>query len=148
MKALIQRVNFSTLQINEKVYSKINKGLLVLLGVEKGDNAKDVEYISKKIINLRIFEDENEKMNLSIKDINGEIMIVSQFTLCADCTQGNRPSYTNAEVPDLANMMYEDVVSRIRTLGFCVATGNFGAHMKIDFENDGPVTIMLQSKKG
>lgn len=147
MKALIQRVSFSNLEINGTVYSKINKGLLVLLGVEKGDQEKDIEYISKKIVNLRIFEDENQKMNLSVKDINGEIMVVSQFTLCADCTQGNRPSFINAETPELANTIYEQVVGKIKEYGVCVETGKFGAHMKISFENDGPVTILLESEK-
>ncbi|MBE5821913.1 MAG: D-tyrosyl-tRNA(Tyr) deacylase [Clostridiales bacterium] len=146
MKALIQRVNFSKMQIDEEIYSEISKGFLVLLGVEAGDTEKDFDYIKKKIINLRIFEDENEKMNLNIKQVNGEIMLVSQFTLCADTSQGNRPSFINAEKPERANEIYEKMINEIRKEGIKVETGKFGAHMKINFENDGPVTIMLQSK--
>lgn len=146
MKAVVQRVNFSKLSINGELYSKIDKGLLVLLGVEKEDEQKDIEYISKKIVNLRIFEDENEKMNLSVKDIKGQVMIVSQFTLCADCNSGNRPSFINAQLPDIANKMYEEVIQKVRETGLEVATGKFGANMKINFENDGPVTILLQSR--
>lgn len=146
MKALVQRVNFANLKIEGEVYSKIEKGILVLLGIEKEDSQKDIEYIVKKVTNLRIFEDENRKMNLSIKDIEGQIMLVSQFTLCADCTGGNRPSFINAQVPEIANEMYEELIKRIREMGICVETGMFGADMKINFENDGPVTIMIESK--
>ena len=146
MKALIQKVNFSKMTINNEEFSKIEKGFLVLLGVEVGDTEKDFEYIKKKIINLRIFEDENEKMNLSIKDVNGEIMLVSQFTLCASTKRGNRPSFDNAEKPELANMFYEKMINEIRKEGIKVETGKFGEYMKINLENDGPVTIMLESK--
>ncbi len=146
MKAVIQRVNFSNLRIDAMEYSKISKGLLVFIGVQKQDDKKDIEYICRKITNLRIFEDENGKMNLSVKDIQGEIMIVSQFTLCADCTAGNRPSFIDAEVPQIAEGIYEDVVKVIKQMGVPVVTGKFGADMKINFENDGPVTILLQSK--
>ena len=146
MKALIQRVNFSKMKIEDEPFSEIKKGFLVLLGVESGDNEKDFEYIKKKIINLRIFEDENGKMNLNIKQVNGEIMLVSQFTLCADCRQGNRPSFTNAEKPEIANVIYERMIEEIRKDNIKVETGKFGAYMKINFENDGPVTILLESK--
>lgn len=146
MKALVQRVNFSNLKIEGEIYSKINKGLLVLLGIEKEDTQKDIDYIVKKVTNLRIFEDEKGKMNLSVKDIEGEIMLVSQFTLCADCSGGNRPSFINAQLPDIANKMYEEVIEKIKQLGITVQTGVFGADMKINLENDGPVTIMIESK--
>lgn len=146
MKALIQRVNFSKMKIDDKPFSETKKGFLVLLGVESGDTEKDFEYIKKKIINLRVFEDEKGKMNLNIKQVNGEIMLVSQFTLCADTTQGNRPSFINAEKPDKANIIYEKMIEEIRKENIKVETGKFGAHMKINFENDGPVTIMLESK--
>lgn len=146
MKAVVQRVNFATLRIEQNEYSKIGKGLLVLLGIEKQDCEKDIEYMCKKITNLRIFEDQNKKMNLSIKDIEGEIMLVSQFTLCADCNSGNRPSFVNAELPQIANEIYQQVINDIKKLGIYVVTGKFGEYMKIDFENDGPVTILLQSK--
>lgn len=147
MKALIQRVNFSNLKINSKEYSSIKKGMLVLIGIEEGDNLKDLEYIKKKIVNLRIFEDENEKMNLSVKDINGEIMLVSQFTLCADCRNGNRPSFIKAEHPNKAIILYEKMINEIEKENIIVKKGIFGEHMMINLENDGPVTIMLESKK-
>lgn len=147
MKALIQRVNFSKLRVNNQEYSDIKKGLLVLLGVEQGDTIQDLEYLKKKIVNLRIFEDEKEKMNLSVKDVNGEIMLVSQFTLCADCQKGNRPSFINAESPDKANVLYEMMINEIQKENIVVKKGAFGEHMRINLENDGPVTIMLESRK-
>lgn len=146
MKALVQRVNFANLKIDGEIYSKIEKGMLVLLGIEKEDSQKDIDYIVKKVANLRIFEDENGKMNLSVKDIQGQIMLVSQFTLCADCKGGNRPSFINAQIPEIANEMYEEVIKKIKETGICVEVGKFGADMKINFENDGPVTIMIESK--
>ncbi len=147
MKALVQRVNFSSLKIGEEEYSNINKGFLVLLGVEIGDTLEDLEYIKKKVVNLRVFEDENDKMNLSIKDVDGQIMLVSQFTLCADCRKGNRPSFVKAEEPERATKMYEKLIDEIRKENIVVKTGVFGEHMKINFENDGPVTIMIESRK-
>lgn len=147
MKALIQRVNFSKLRVNNQEYSDIKKGLLVLLGVEQGDTIQDLEYLKKKIVNLRIFEDEKEKMNLSVKDVNAEIMLVSQFTLCADCQKGNRPSFINAESPDKANVLYEMMINEIQKENIVVKKGAFGEHMMINLENDGPVTIMLESRK-
>lgn len=146
MKAVVQKVNFSKMVIDSKEFSNIGKGLLVLLGVEVGDTDKDFEYIKRKIVNLRIFEDENGKMNLSIKDVNGEIMLVSQFTLCANTANGNRPSFENAENPEKANIVYEKMIQEIRREGIKVETGKFGEYMKINFENDGPVTVILQSK--
>ena len=147
MKALVQRVNFSELRIDGEIFSKIGKGFLVLLGVEKGDTEKELEYIENKVANLRVFEDPDGKMNLALADIGGEMMIVSQFTLCADCSRGNRPSFINAEEPEKANAMYEKFIKNIQDRGINVATGKFGTDMKIKFENDGPVTIMIESLK-
>jgi len=146
MIAVVQRVNKSDLKVDRKNFSNINYGFLVLLGIEKNDEEKDIEYIVRKIVNLRIFEDEKEKMNLSIKDVNGEIMLVSQFTLCADTKKGNRPSFINAEDPDIANKKYEKIIQLIRNEGISVKTGVFGSNMDICLENHGPVTIILNSR--
>ncbi len=146
MKIVVQKVNYAILRINKEIFSRIDKGFLVLFCVEQGDTLKDMEYFKNKVCNLRIFEDENDKMNLSIKDVNGEMMVVSQFTLCGSCTHGNRPSFINAEKPELANEMYKKFVNDIRKEGINVVTGKFGEYMKIEFENDGPVTIILDSR--
>ncbi len=149
MKAVVQRVLHSTLSIDGKEYSKINKGFLVLLGVTHEDTENDANVLAEKISKLRIFCDENDKMNLSIIDIDGEIQIVSQFTLYADCHKGNRPSFTNAALPEKANVLYEKFVECMRSIGIKkVVTGQFGADMKIDFVNDGPVTIILECENG
>lgn len=149
MKAVVQRVLHSTLSIDGKEYSKINKGFLVLLGVTHEDTENDANVLAEKISKLRIFCDENDKMNLSIIDIDGEIQIVSQFTLYADCHKGNRPSFTNAAFPEKANVLYEKFVECMRSIGIKkVVTGQFGADMKIDFVNDGPVTIILECENG
>lgn len=149
MKAVVQRVLHSTLSIDGKEYSKINKGFLVLLGVTHEDTENDAGVLAEKISKLRIFCDENDKMNLSISDIDGEIQIVSQFTLYADCHKGNRPSFTNAALPEKANVLYEKFVECMRSIGIKkVVTGQFGADMKIDFVNDGPVTIILECENG
>lgn len=149
MKAVVQRVLRSTLSIDGKEYSKINKGFLVLLGVTHEDTENDANVLAEKISKLRIFCDENDKMNLSIIDIDGEIQIVSQFTLYADCHKGNRPSFTNAALPEKANVLYEKFVECMRSIGIKkVVTGQFGADMKIDFVNDGPVTIILECENG
>lgn len=147
MKAVIQRVKFCEVVIDEKIYSKIGEGLLVLLGVVKGDDEKNMKELAEKIINLRIFQDENEKMNLSVKDINGEIMIISQFTLCTDNNKsGNRPSFTNAEVPEKAEQLYEEFKEYVKKNFYSekVKTGKFAADMKIHLLNNGPVTIILE----
>ncbi len=145
MKAVVQRVLHSTLSIDGKEYSKINNGFLVLLGVTHNDTDSDAMVLAEKISKLRVFCDENDKMNLSILDIGGEIQIVSQFTLYADCHKGNRPSFTNAAFPDKANELYEKFVEYVKNTGIKkVVTGEFGADMKIDFVNDGPVTIVLE----
>ena len=144
MKALIQRVLESKLEIEGKEYSKIRKGFLVLLAIAHEDTEEDMKVLAEKICKLRIFEDENEKMNLSIKDVGGALHIVSQFTLYADCHHGNRPSFINAAKAEYANELYEKFIKYCREdLGMEVATGSFGADMKITLENDGPFTIIL-----
>lgn len=147
MRAVVQRVSNSKVTVDEAITGQINKGLLVLLGVTHEDNSTDVDYMIDKILNLRIFEDENEKMNLSLKDVGGELLVVSQFTLYGDCRKGRRPSFTNAAKPDIANNLYEEFVSRAKAEGINVGTGQFGAHMMVDLTNDGPVTMLLDSSK-
>lgn len=144
MKALIQRVKRASVTIEGKLYSKIDKGLLVFLGVQKGDNEENADKLAQKLVNLRIFEDENEKMNLSLKDVNGQMLVVSQFTLCGDCKKGTRPSFDNAELPQKANQLYEYFVSQIKTQGIETQTGSFGAMMDVELINDGPVTFMVE----
>ena len=144
MKALIQRVKEAKVSIEGKVYSSINQGLLVFLGVEKTDTREEADYLAGKIAKLRIFEDENEKMNLSVSDINGEILVVSQFTLAGDCRKGTRPSFDNAKNPQEANELYEYFVSELQKLNLPVKTGVFRAMMDISLVNDGPVTFMLE----
>ena len=147
MKAVIQRVTEADVSIDNETVGKINKGFLILLGVEKGDTSLDADKLVKKIPVLRIFEDENDKMNLSCLDIEGEMLVVSQFTLCADCSHGRRPSFTDSAPPNEANELYEYFVSELKRAGVKkVDTGRFGADMKVSLINDGPVTIILDSK--
>ena len=149
MKALIQRVTKSNLAIENKEFSKIEKGFLVLLGITHEDTMEDMKVLAEKIVKLRIFEDENEKMNLSIKDVGGSLHIVSQFTLYADCHHGNRPSFTNAAQPEYAERLYNEFVNYCqKELEVPVQTGSFGADMQITLTNDGPVTIMLECVNG
>ena len=147
MRAVVQRVSSSSVTVDENKLSNINKGLLVLLGVTHDDTNKDVDYLLEKIVNLRIFEDENEKMNLSLKDINGELLVVSQFTLFGDCRKGRRPNFTEAAKPELANKLYEEFIEKAKAYGINVGTGQFGAHMMVELVNDGPVTLLIDSKK-
>ena len=148
MKAVIQRVTYASISINQKKHAKINKGVLVLLGIEYADTEKDISWLSNKIVNLRIFNDENDVMNNSLKDINGDVLLVSQFTLHATTKKGNRPSYIKAAKPEVAIPIYEQFITQIeKDLGKKVATGIFGADMKIELLNDGPVTIIIDTKQ-
>ncbi|MCH5314420.1 MAG: D-tyrosyl-tRNA(Tyr) deacylase [Eubacterium sp.] len=148
MKAVIQRVINSSVSIDGKIVSAIEKGYMILLGVEQGDTKEEADKLVKKIPLLRIFEDENGKMNLSCLDVDGEILVVSQFTLSADCSHGRRPSFIKAAPPDEANELYEYFVEGLRKSGVKkVLTGEFGADMKVSLINDGPVTIILESKE-
>ena len=144
MRLLIQRVSKASVQVEGECVGKINKGFLVFLGITHGDTKDNVDYLVNKLYNLRVFEDENEKMNLSIKDINGEILIVSQFTLYADTSHGNRPSFINAAKPDEANELYEYFIEKAKQTGLKIEAGIFGADMKVELLNDGPVTILLE----
>lgn len=146
MRVVIQRVKHASVTINGTVNGKINNGFLVLLGIQSTDSEQDVDYLVKKVTNLRIFSDENDKMNLSLKDVNGELLIVSQFTLYANCKEGNRPSFVEAAKPDVAIPLYEYFVSECKKIIPVVETGIFGADMKVDLLNDGPVTIIMDSK--
>jgi D-tyrosyl-tRNA(Tyr) deacylase len=148
MKALLQRVTSASVVVEDKVIVEIGKGLLVFLGVEKGDTGNDVDYLAGKICNLRIFEDEGGKMNLSIVDVSGEVLVVSQFTLAANCRKGNRPSFDKAEGSVKAEGIYLEMVNKLSKEGLHVSEGRFGAHMKVRLVNDGPVTILLDSAKG
>ena len=147
MKAVIQRVNSARLEVDGKLISEIQKGFLVFLGVGIGDDRTAVTKLGDKISKLRIFEDENEKMNLSLKDVGGEILLVSQFTLFADCKHGNRPNFLLAEKPEQANLLYNMMKEYLISQGLTVKTGVFGADMKINAVNDGPVTIIIDSKE-
>jgi len=144
MKALIQRVKRASVVINNELYSEIGKGLLVFVGVEKTDEKENTQRLAQKIINLRIFEDENDKMNLSVKDINGEILVVSQFTLCGDCKKGTRPSFDSSAPLDKAKELYEYFIQEISEYNLVVKTGEFRAMMDIELVNDGPVTIWIE----
>lgn len=147
MRILIQRVSRASVFISGNKFSEIENGLLVLLGIENADNEKDIEYLAQKLVNLRIFNDENGVMNLSVMDVQGEIMIVSQFTLHARTRKGNRPSYIDASKPDFAIPMYEKFCERVeKLLNKPIKTGKFGADMQISLVNDGPVTIWMDSK--
>lgn len=144
MKFLIQRVSKADVKVENKTVGEINKGIVVLIGIGGEDTKQKADEMIRKLINLRIFEDENEKMNLSIKDVNGELLLISQFTLYADTSRGNRPSFINAAKPEYANELYEYIIEKAKQEIDVVEKGVFGANMQVTLTNDGPVTIMLE----
>ncbi|TXD42667.1 D-tyrosyl-tRNA(Tyr) deacylase [Lujinxingia vulgaris] len=146
MRALIQRVHQARVEVDDETIGQCGSGLLVLLGCGEGDTEEDLDYVFEKVINLRIFEDEAGKMNLSLLDIAGELLVVSQFTLYADTRRGRRPSFVDAMKPQPAEAMYEDFVARARARGITTGTGKFGAMMNVSLTNAGPVTIMIDSR--
>ena len=147
MRAVLQRTAFASVKVDGNITGSIQKGLLVLMGVEDVDTAEDIEWLSSKIVNLRVFDDENGVMNLSVKDVDGDILLVSQFTLHASIKKGNRPSYIKASKPDFAIPIYEKMIAQLETdLGKKIQTGIFGADMKVELLNDGPVTIVIDTK--
>lgn len=147
MRAVVQRVTKSSVTVEGRVTGQIGKGLMVLIGVEEGDTEKDAEYIAKKVSALRVFDDEEGVMNLSVQDVDGEILAVSQFTLLGDVRKGNRPSYFTAARPEEADSLYRKVIEKIEARGIHVEEGVFQAEMLVSIDNDGPVTILLESHK-
>ena len=147
MRAVVQRVSEAYVTVDGKETGRIEKGLMALIGVEAGDTEKDAQYMAGKIVKLRIFEDENEKMNLSVQNVGGKVLAVSQFTLLGDARGQNRPGFTQAEAPERANELYEACCGEMRRLGVQVENGVFRTHMMVHLVNDGPVTILLDSKK-
>jgi D-tyrosyl-tRNA(Tyr) deacylase len=147
MRAVVQRVSQANVKVDGKIVGEINKGLLVFLGVGKEDDEKDLDYMIDKILGLRIFEDENGKLNLSLMDIHGELLVISQFTLYGNVKKGKRPSFTDAADPDIANNYYELFIEKAREKGVKTEHGIFGADMKVSLINDGPVTILIDSHK-
>ena len=147
MRAVVQRVTQADVTVEENVTGAIRQGLVVLLGVEEGDTEKDAQYMAGKLAKLRIFEDEQDKMNLSVREVNGGVLAVSQFTLLGDARGQNRPGFTRAEAPEAANALYERVCDALRDMGVPVEKGVFRTHMMVHILNDGPVTILLDSKK-
>ena len=147
MRAVIQRVSEASVIVDGQTVGEIRQGLVVFLGVARGDTSRDAVYLAEKTSGLRIFEDEHGKMNRSVEDISGSVLVVSQFTLLGDCRKGRRPGFTDAAEPELADMLYEDYVGIMQQRGINVATGIFRAEMKVGLINDGPVTILLDSRK-
>ena len=144
MKFIVQRVNKSQVEVEEKIVGKIDRGFMVLIGITHNDTKEIADFLVRKLINLRVFEDENGKMNLSLKDVQGSLLLISQFTLYADCTSGNRPSFTNVAKPEFANELYEYIIEECKKQISNVQTGIFGADMQVSLVNDGPVTIILE----
>ncbi|WP_315108246.1 D-aminoacyl-tRNA deacylase [Clostridium intestinale] len=147
MRAVVQRVKRSSVKVNGETIGEISKGINVLVGITKDDNDEDLKYIKEKIFNLRIFSDENDKMNLSVKDVKGELLIISQFTLYGDARKGRRPSFIEALGGEEAVKLYNDFIELCKTEGLKIQTGEFGADMEVEIINDGPVTLLLDSKK-
>ncbi|AER66353.1 D-tyrosyl-tRNA(Tyr) deacylase [Thermovirga lienii DSM 17291] len=147
MRAVVQRVDWARVVVENDTVGAIDKGLLVLLGVTGDDSDRDVSWMAEKIVNLRIFEDENGKMNLSLRDVGGKALVVSQFTLYGDCRKGRRPSFVKAAEPAMAERLYESFMDAVKDLGVAVERGKFGAHMKVELCNDGPVTLIVDSKE-
>ncbi len=147
MRAVVQRVNYADVEVEGNIVSKINDGLLVFLGIGNEDNEADLNYLVEKIMGLRIFEDDQNKMNLSLLDIKGELLVVSQFTLYGDVRKGRRPNFTQSAQPKEAEIMYMDFINKCKDYDIKIEEGIFGAHMKVNIQNDGPVTILLDSKK-
>lgn len=148
MRAVVQRVLSGAVSAPGEERRAIGSGLVVLLGVGREDDIADIQYLADKVVNLRIFEDDNGKMNLSVSDTGGQLLVVSQFTLYGDCRKGRRPGFSDAASPEQAVKLYEDFVNEIRSRGLKVITGYFQAHMLVEINNDGPVTLLLDSKKG
>ncbi|TVP92600.1 D-aminoacyl-tRNA deacylase [Alkalibacterium sp.] len=146
MRAVIQRTTDASVKVDNEITGQIGTGLVVLLGVEEADTTEDADYLVRKIANMRIFEDDNEKMNLSLNDVHGAVLSISQFTLHADTKKGNRPSFTKAAKPEKADELYKYFNENLREQDVPVETGSFGAHMEVQLMNDGPVTIMIDSK--
>ena len=148
MRAVVQRVSRASVTVDGTITGSIGRGLLVFLGVGKEDTQKDIDFITDKVVNLRIFEYDKGKMNISIRDIDGGILLISQFTLYGNCRKGRRPDFTAAGPPEMAKQLYERTIDAIKDKGVPVETGVFAAHMDIDSVNDGPVTLMLESQQG
>ncbi|ATD55338.1 D-aminoacyl-tRNA deacylase [Clostridium chauvoei] len=147
MRAIVQRVSSSKVTVDNSIIGSISKGVNLLIGISKEDTEEDLKYIRDKVINLRIFEDGNSKMNLSLLDVKGEILAISQFTLYGDCRKGRRPNFMNAESGEKAKELYNKFIDLLKESGLKVETGEFGAHMEVDIQNDGPVTLLLESKR-
>jgi len=147
MRCVVQRVSRASVRVNAEGIGQINKGILALVGIEHNDNDNDVSWLADKLLGLRIFEDEHGKMNLSLVDVGGDLLVVSQFTLHGDCRKGKRPSFSDAAPPDMAKSLFDKLVATLRASGVKVETGQFQAKMEVELINDGPVTLLLDSKK-